>query len=265
MISGLIIYNQIDIERNQWFIDKCLKELNDELFSLELVEENDALAVVSNKKIDFVINRSRNHQLMRHFESLGVVCFNNSLTNEIANNKWKTYKLLKKSDIPCIESYDYIDNIKECPFVMKSLNGHGGQEVFLLNGKAEADKVLKKSQQKYIYQNYLENSGDLRVYLLGKRIIGAVLRQNDNDFRSNFSLGGSVIKYEPTQELINISLRIRDLLQSDFIGVDFLKTTNGFIVNEIEDPVGSRMLYQTSNINAISLLIAYIKDKMLHL
>ena len=36
-----------------------------------------------------------------------------------------------------------------------------------------------------------------------------------------------------------------------------------FLANEIEDPVGSRMLYQACNIDAVSLLIDDIKAKLL--
>ena len=261
MISGLIIYSKEDIERNQWFIDKCLKELNNELFSLKLVPEQDVTFL--NKEIDFIINRSRNFEIAKEAESLRIRCFNNSLTNEIANDKYKTYKLLKNNNIPCLESFLSFSEINEFPLIMKSVDGHGGQEVYLINSQKDADEILKKSHKKFIYQRYIENSGDLRIYILNNKVIGAVLRQNEQDFRSNYSLGGAVQTYEPNEELIGTALKISNLLNADFIGVDFLKTDDGFLANEIEDPVGSRMLYQACNIDAVSLFIDDIKAKLL--
>ena len=263
MISGLILYSEIDIERNQWFIDKCLGELNNELFSLMLVNENNVLDIISKQKIDFIINRSRNYQLIAQLEKMGIVCFNGSFTNEIANNKSKSFSLFKENNIVCIESFDSIDKISEYPFVMKSIDGHGGKEVYLIRHEKEAKEILKMSHKKYIYQKYVENSGDLRIYVLGEKVVGAVLRQNIHDFRSNYSLGGSIIKYEPSDTLKEISVRISKLLKADFIGVDFLITKQGFLANEIEDPVGSRMLYQTSDIDVISDFISLIKAKMI--
>ena len=261
MKSGLIIYSEEDIERNKWFIDKCLKELNNELFSLKLIEEKVAFEYIAKNKIDYAINRSRNHALIKSFEEMGIVCFNNSLTNEIANDKSKTVSFCKENCVRCLDIYD-INTIDDCPFVMKSVDGHGGKEVYLLNDKQEAEKILKKSHKKYIFQKYIKNSGDLRIYVLGNKVLGAVLRQNERDFRSNYSLGGSVLKYEPDVVLKQIALRISKRLNADFIGIDFLKTNEGFILNEIEDPVGSRMLYETSDIDAIGLFIKHIKEKM---
>ncbi len=263
MISGLIIYNEIDIERNRWFITKCLNALNNELFSLKLIDEKSVAESTSHQRVDFVINRSRNSNLAKRFEGQGTLCFNNSFTNEIANDKSKTFNLLKEHGIECVESLP-LAAINEYPFIMKSVDGHGGKEVFLVNSKEEAEEIAKKSHKKYVYQKYLKNSGDLRVYVLENSIIGAVLRHNKQDFRSNYSLGGEVEDYLPNFNVIETSLKIGEILKADFIGVDFLKIGDDFIVNEIEDPVGSRMLFQTSGTDAVSLFIDYIKDKLLH-
>ena len=109
-----------------------------------------------------------------------------------------------------------------------------------------------------IYQKFYKNQGDLRLYLSNKKVVGAVIRNSDKDFRSNFSLGGSVKPYEPEKEVVAIAERIAQLLNADYIGVDFLKVNNKWMVNEIEDPVGARMLYKTSNIDVISLYVNYI-------
>ena len=54
--------------------------------------------------------------------------------------------------------------------------------------------------------------------------------------------------------------KVACFLRSDFIGVDFIKDENAWKINEIEDPVGSRMLYQVSNIDIVSLFCAYIAN-----
>ena len=109
-----------------------------------------------------------------------------------------------------------------------------------------------------MYQKYCPNSGDLRLFVLNKKVVGAVLRQSKNDFRSNFSLGGEVTAYQPEKVIIEIAIKVATLLDADYIGVDFIKVEDKWCINEIEDPVGARMLYKTSNIDVIKLLVDYI-------
>ena len=98
---------------------------------------------------------------------------------------------------------------------------------------------------------------------MNNEIIGAVKRENKNDFRSNYSLGGHVSIYEPNQEMKDIALKIAKILKSDYIGVDFIIDKNQIYLNEIEDPVGARMLYQTHHIDAIHLFVNDIKNKLI--
>ena len=49
------------------------------------------------------------------------------------------------------------------------------------------------------------------------------------------------------------------------VGIDFIiGDRNELIFNEIEDVVGARMLYQTSNINLVGLYLDYIKSEILN-
>ena len=257
MKKGIIVYNDHDKELNQWFVDNCLKSLNYDDFSLLYKEENEALDYIKQNQVDFVIYRARNYALLNAIECRGIRCFNNSLTNRIANNKYKTYEFLKENGFPCLETF--LDSGQlSFPFVMKSIDGHGGSEVYLISSEDE----MKPVDKEYIYQGYLANNGDVRLYVLNGKIIGAVKRNNSHDFRSNFSLGGEVELYQPNKEMINIALKISELLKSDYIGVDFIIHDKGFVVNEIEDPVGAKMLFKVAGIDAVSLFIEDIKSKL---
>ena len=263
MINGLIVYNSVDQRKNQWFIDECINKLNDNEFSLLYKEENELLPYIESHKVDFVIYRARDYKLVETLEQKGIKCFNNSLTNKTANDKYAAYLLCKEQGINSLETLlDSTDGLT-CPFIMKSLNGHGGQEVFLINNEQERLEILKKSQKHFIYQRYLPNCQDVRVYVLNSRIVGAVERKNSSDFRSNFSLGGEVKAYQPNQEMVNIATIISKLLGATYIGVDFLVDGSNIYLNEIEDPVGARMLYKTTNIDIINLFIKEIKGQLL--
>ena len=263
MINGLIVYNSVDQKKNEWFIDECINKLNNNEFSLLYKEESEVLSYLENYKIDFVIYRARNYKLIETLEQKGIKCFNSSLTNRIANDKYATYELCKEQGINCLEtSLDSPEGLA-FPYIMKSLNGHGGQEVYLIHNEQEYLEILKKSQKHYLYQRYLPNCNDVRVYVLSNQVVGAVERKSSTDYRSNFSLGGKVKAYQPNQEMVDIATKISKLLGATYIGVDFLIDGNDVYLNEIEDPVGARMLYKTSNIDIINLLIKQIKSQLL--
>lgn len=256
MLSGLIVYSKTEGEKNTWFIETCQKRLFEHGVTLYYRDEDIALGFVKEKHVDFVIYRGRDYRLVEQFEKLGMRCFNNSLTNKVANNKYLTYQFLEGLNIPCLKSNLSYDKL-QYPFVMKSVDGHGGTEVFLINEESDLEKY-QLSSKKYIYQEYYENQGDLRLYVLNRKVIGSVIRRNKKDFRSNFSLGGKAIPVKAEPELVNIAVKIADSLDADYIGVDFLKVGDTWLVNEIEDPVGARMLYKACGIDAVSLFSDYI-------
>ena len=263
MINGLIVYNYVDQKKNQWFIDECINKLSDDEFSLLYKEESEVLSYIESHKVDFVIYRARDYKLVEVLEQKGIKCFNNSLTNKIANDKYKTYLLCKEQGINSLETLSDSTGRLSYPFIMKSLDGHGGQEVYLINNEQERLEILKKSQKHFIYQRYLPNSKDVRTYVLNGQVVGAVERKSDSDFRSNFSLGGEVKTYEPSQEMVDIATKVSVLLGATYIGVDFLVDGSNIYLNEIEDPVGARMLYKTSNIDIINLFVKEIKQQLL--
>lgn len=262
MKKGLIVYNKTDQNKNQWFIDKCLKELNDDDFSLLYKEESETISYARENKLDFVIYRARDYRLVRELEQLGIRVFNNSLANKIANDKYQSYLFCKMNDLPCLETYEDSKYVNEYFFVMKSVDGHGGKEVYLVENEEFAKKILEDTHKKYIYQQFIDHASDVRLYILNKKVIGAVKRENKHNFRSNYSLGGCASKYEPSQEMVEIAEKVSSLLDADYIGVDFIINDNVCVINEIEDPVGARMLYETSAIDVVSLFICYIKNKL---
>ena len=57
--------------------------------------------------------------------------------------------------------------------------------------------------------------------------------------------------------------KIVDLFDFGLAGIDFIIGDNGALIfNEIEDVVGSRMLYSCSDINIVALYLEYIKKQI---
>lgn len=225
---------------------------------------------------DFVICRAIYPLLSRQLEYMGIRVFNNSSVAEICNDKARTYQYLASTKIAMADSCfykgfqldDIISNLNN-ERVVKAVEGHGGSQVFLLSpdqirkgDMAEIKQALYGSdlvlQPKIGHKNQ-----DLRVYVIGKEIIAAVLRRAKEGFRANFSLGGEVCLYELSQEERELVKIIIDKFDFGLVGIDFLIGDDGqLIFNEIEDVVGSRMLYKCSDINIVERYLRYILDSI---
>ena len=222
------------------------------------------LNYVNSNKVDFVIYRGRDYRVLEQLLRRGIKTFNNVLTNKTANDKYLTYKLLKDNNLPYIETYLDLSKIKSFPCIMKSVSGHGGQEVFFVKDLKEVNQIKnEKPNLKFIYQEFLENNGDVRIYMLNGEVAAAIKRKSNKDYRNNYSLGGEVELYNPSQEMVDSATKIANLLKADFIGVDFLLTNSGFKIIEIEDPVGSRMVYKLKpELDIIRLFIEHVKNNI---
>ena len=150
------------------------------------------------------------------------------------------------------------------PSIIKSIDGHGGKEVYYVRNKEELTSVIENlKSDEFLIQKVASNIGtDIRVYVLGKNIIAAILRKSNNDYRSNFSLGGIPSLYVLSDNEIKIVQRIVDMFDFGLVGIDFIIDDGKIKLNEIEDVVGSRMLYKLTSIKTHELYLDFIIDHL---
>lgn len=287
MNIAYIIYYDEEAKKNSGFIEMLKSECRKYDIALEYISfEKVNLMSESSfenkfKKIFFVINRTREYKLSLRFEKINVKVFHSSKITELGNNKYKTYCYLKeyfernknepqgewiahtvlvKADDLNNVLNDYIGK----DYVIKSVDGHGGSQVFSLNddgtkhgsyrkNRDNAKNNIYKALQGHdcVLQKRIDSdSNDIRVYIVFGKIYAAVLRHGNDGFKSNFSLGGSVEEYFPDEEQKKIIEKFIEAFgagQLSMAGIDFILTKDGnLIFNELEEMVGSRMLYNCS-------------------
>lgn len=287
MNIAYIIYYDEEAKKNSGFIEMLKSECRKYDIALEYISfEKVNLMSESSfenkfKKILFVINRTREYKLSLRFEKINVKVFHSSKITELGNNKYKTYCCLKeyfeknknepqgewiahtvlvKADDLNNVLNDYIGK----DYVIKSVDSHGGSQVFSLNddgtklgsyrkNRDNAKNNIYKSLQGHdcVLQKRIDSdSNDIRVYIVFGKIYAAVLRHGNDGFKSNFSLGGSVEEYfldEEQKKFIEKFIEAFGAGQLSMAGIDFIMTRDGnLIFNELEEMVGSRMLYNCS-------------------
>lgn len=286
---GWLIYSQKDIEKNKNYIQFYIEEgkLRNILIQLILAEDLEfgiqagQWYITCNKEAvnhpDFAICRTIYPLLNKQLELKGIPVFNNSFLAEICNDKAKTYQYVAQLGIPMVDSEfcknsflrSKLADIK-IPTVVKAVAGHGGSQVFLIEPgdttevESYTEDIMKqlKGADAVIQPLTGSRHQDLRVYIIGNKIICAVLRTAKEGFKSNFSLGGEVRLYDLSIDEISLVNRIMNLFDIGMIGIDFIIGDQGeLIFNEIEDVVGARMLYQCTDINLVGLYLDYIKSR----
>lgn len=263
-MKGLLIYDKKGFERNNWFAEHIIEVAKDLNMNLELLVI-DSISDLPADLPDYAIVRVINQELRTFLENNNVRTFNNYKTATICNDKYETYLIGKKLSIPVMETYLLNENKLSFPYIIKSVDGHGGKEVFMIKNEEEQNIKDMLINKKVISQKIASNLGvDTRVYVLGGKIVCAIERRNSNDFRSNFSLSGKAyLKETIKEEWTKIINKIYQELDCDFVGVDFIEDEGKVILNEIEDVVGTRMIYSETNIDIVRLYLEYIKTKLL--
>lgn len=258
-MNAWIVYDKDNVDRNTFFIDRWMEASKRRGIGLDLVLSQDIAWGVQDDQLmlqhkgaparpDFVVMRAQHPLLSRHLEAMGIPCYNNSRVADICNDKRQTHSLFQ-GRLPMMDTA-YVDQAAFArpfpyPVVVKAAHGCGGREVFLAEDEQAYHNALKAiAPDSAVVQPLCDEPGrDLRVYVLGDQIVATMMRYSDGDFRSNFGLGGN----SKPMPLDAAERRMVDIVMQEFtfglVGIDFIRQGGRWVFNEIEDAVGTRMLY----------------------
>jgi gamma-F420-2:alpha-L-glutamate ligase len=282
MLKGWIVYNQVDVEKNHLFIEGFIKQAAAMNISLLFKRKEDfsigywdgALQMLyEGVKVsipDFVISRNLDETFRTQLELMGIRVFNSATIGRIANNKARTHQLLAGHGIPMTDTlFIRKEEWKQetlpfkYPLIVKDANGRSGTGVYKVDNDKELKEALEALRGEILIQRTALEGKDVRVFVVGKEIVCAILRQSDVDFRANISLGGSSSVYTLNAFEQGLVHKILNILDIDYAGIDFIFDHNGgFLLNEIEDVVGSRSLFANTSINIYEIYLNHILKKI---
>ena len=229
-------------------------------------------------KPDFAIFWDKDIYLAERLEKSGVRLFNNKKAVSLCDNKILMYQALKENNIKIprtfiapktFEGLNYHDRsfLKEVideigfPMVIKEAYGSFGEQVYLANNEASLNKIIDSIGYKdFLLQEYIASSKgkDVRINVVGDKAIVSMLRENDNDFRSNISSGGHGSIYQPSKEFIDLALKATKALGLDFAGVDVMFGKDGPILCEVNSNPQFASTLKATGINLADYIADYI-------
>lgn len=296
ILRAWIVYDKERAKGNERFVLHFSRGLKKHGFEVEVVYTEDA--DLGNPP-DIAVMRTYNMEFHVRLADAGVYILNNAQTAIFGNNKFLAYRLAEKARLnvmpyylvknprakmepqvpPCFIGRNKnivvvksalikrqtaeehaIDKIPDrFPLVAKSVDGHGGDEVFWINSLDDFYKCCDTLKEDFILQEPCDTLGkDVRVYIIGGEIVTAVLRESTNDFRSNFSLGGKVSPYNLSAKEIREVRKISKCIDIDYGGIDFIFHKGKLFFNEIEDIVGAKNIYMFGDMDILGLFADYI-------
>lgn len=230
--------------------------------------------------MDFVIFWDKDIMLAKQLESKGMRLFNSSGAIELCDNKALTYITLKgKVPMPrtivCPMTYrnigynntDFVKKSTEIlglPIIIKECFGSFGEQVYLAETAQQAEEIVKNTAEPLIFQEYIEESSgrDIRLNVVGGRVVTSMIRHNSNDFRANITNGASMEKYTPTQEETAIAEKACKELGLDFGGVDILFSGRGPLLCEVNSNAHFRNIYECTGINVAESICEYVEESV---
>lgn len=291
MKSGWLVVNgYLESEKFEeiyrWLIDAAQRKdcnlrkiTNDQLISVLQISNG---KTDWKAKPDFVLFWDKDVRLARLLETEGFRVFNSADAIEICDDKALTFIRLKNTEIkmpktfsaPMTFAKEYkdfaflmqIEKSLGYPFIIKENKGSFGEQVYLVKDYSDAmEKIKGIGHCNFIMQEFIETSvgKDVRIQVVGDKVITAMERTNENDFRANITNGGKMKKYEPDKSQGKMALKVCKYLNLDFAGVDIMfGKDNEPILCEVNSNAHFKNIYDCTGVNAADCIIEYILEKV---
>lgn len=288
---GWIVYNgnlhsEKFIEYAEWF-QASAKKVGIETALIKntelIVTIENGCSVIKGKyagiKPDFVHFADKDIPLAIQLEKMGIPLYNSARSIELCDSKIQMYQALADREVPIPKTiiapkvfsglpvteyspYEHIASELGFPLVIKEAYGSFGQQVYLINNMDDLlSKVKALGSTEYVFQKFIHTSygRDIRLNVVGNRVVAAMKRTSDTDFRANVSAGGKTEPYTPNEQEINLALNATKIVGASFSGVDLLFGENGQpFLCEINTNPHIKSIYDCTGINVADAMVEYI-------
>jgi ribosomal protein S6--L-glutamate ligase len=214
----------------------------------------------------------------------GAKIFNHPDQIQMFRNKDKQSLLFQDFGLPTIPSLvgrgplpenfeemilkEFSPHLKNERFILKMIRGNKGIGVNLIHGIKELQSWWETfhalQDQKLLIQPFLENYKEIRVFVIGNKIIGGIEKLQLNDsFKQNLSISeeGIFLKYEDISEaIINNSKKVIKHSKLDYFALDFLANKKNCFPLEINLNPGFEYFEKISKINLAKAIIESQKE-----
>jgi gamma-F420-2:alpha-L-glutamate ligase len=216
-----------------------------------------------------------NLSVLRQFERLNVPTLPNSAAIEASKDKMYANQILAQAGLPIPKTMltrfpckaELVEKVVGFPCVLKVVTGSHGKGVYLCENAKQFEDLSElvsslDFKNSMIVQEYVQYSEgrDLRVIVIGGRVVGAMLRQStDGSFKANISRGGEGTPYAVDDQMELLAIQTAKVLDLDIAGVDLLFHSDGYRICEANSSPGFKGFEKALGINIPQKVFDYAK------
>lgn len=227
---------------------------------------------------DFILFWDKDIVLGNYLEAQGIPLYNSVDAIRLCDDKRLTHIALMREGIPSPRTimapmtypnigftnhdfFEYVERELTYPFVVKEAFGSFGEQVYLVRDRKELQQRIKgTSTTELLFQEYIPESRgrDVRLQVVGDRVVASMYRYSDTDFRANVTAGGKMKNYTPSEEESSLALRAARAVGADFAGVDLLFGAEGPLVCEVNSNAHFKNIQTCTGVPVAEEIIQYI-------
>ncbi len=289
-MNGVIIINPFLIPNESVRqAERLKKEFNKRQVEIEIISDGYLRNCLQNGRLsveltaDFIVYLDKDKYLSEILEKQGYKLFNSHNAIRVCDDKARTYIALSgkgfnlpktvfgalcynndcKLDDRAIKTI--ADNLK-FPVIVKECYGSMGKGVYKADNENQLKEIMEKVKTRpHLFQEYIDvkKGVDVRLIVIGGKVVASMERRNAEDFRSNVARGGEGVKADLPIEFVTTAERIAKELKLDYCGVDLLYGKDNLpIVCEVNSNAFFEGVEKATGVNVAEKYVEYIIDKV---
>jgi [lysine-biosynthesis-protein LysW]---L-2-aminoadipate ligase len=236
--------------------------------------------VTALSRFDAILLRSRSYTrgglVATLAEESGSRVINSARAINLCENKAVLRTALRAADVPVPEfrlvlsRSDFGKALKEFapPVVLKPVYGGMGKRVALIRDADVAHSLYDyvedlghAFEQACLVEPFLAGGASTRCLVVGDVLVGvAEFTTGGEDWRNNAALGNLSRAAADDPEVTKIVNGVLDVLGPGIYGIDLFRTSEGYVVNEVNHAPGFRAVAQATGVNVADAIGGYLQE-----
>lgn len=230
---------------------------------------------------DYALFWDKDVRLARALEAMGVRLYNTAAAVAVCDDKAATHLELARRGVPMprtlVAPMTYVNMDAQgdaflrrgaetlgFPLVVKECFGSLGGQVYLARDRGQLCRLADTMGPKpFLLQQFVAASAgeDKRLYVVGGRVVAAMRRRSEMDFRANIGNGGHGEACPPTAEEERLALECAAILGAEIAGVDLLQSETGPLVCEVNSNAHFAALTACTGVDVAGLIADYVLQR----
>lgn len=156
-------------------------------------------------------------------------------------------------------------NLVSYPIIVKVTESSKGKGVFKFGSKQEVLDFFEYEKHKIkdcMFQECIDYNGDIRVFVVGDKILGAMRREPQaGQWKGNVAQGAKASPIEISEEVRKMALEIVKLQKSELVGVDIMMPKTGPVIIETNRAPQFKGFEASTGVNVAKEIITYLEEK----